>query len=106
MRTAPHDLIAAALLRPLCARSRSRRCFRSGVNNDPTGPRDGHFLRAPNRKLPTRFLPDTASKTPSIADVEMTRKVVEGARTLGIAVHDHMVVGRTDVASFKALGLI
>ena len=44
--------------------------------------------------------------TPSSADVEMTRQVVEAARTLRIAVHDHLVVGRDGVASFKALGLL
>ena len=27
-------------------------------------------------------------------------------RTLNLAVHDHLVVGRDGVASFKALGLI
>ncbi|WP_372785536.1 RadC family protein [Phenylobacterium sp.] len=48
----------------------------------------------------------SGDQTPSAADVEMTRKVVDAARTLGIAVHDHMIVGRTDVASFKALGLL
>jgi DNA repair protein RadC len=36
----------------------------------------------------------------------MTRQVVEAARALRIAVHDHLVVGRDGVASFKALGLI
>ena len=44
--------------------------------------------------------------TPSAADVEMTRQVIAAARTLNIAVHDHLVVGREGVASFKALGLI
>ena len=44
--------------------------------------------------------------TPSQADVEMTRQVIAAARTLNIAVHDHLVVGREGVASFKALGLI
>jgi DNA repair protein RadC len=44
--------------------------------------------------------------TPSAADIDMTRRVVEGGRALGIAVHDHVVVGRADVASFKALGLM
>jgi DNA repair protein RadC len=44
--------------------------------------------------------------TPSSADVDMTRKVVQAARALGLAVHDHLVVGRDGVASFKALGLI
>ena len=43
--------------------------------------------------------------TPSAADVEMTRQVVEACRPLRIAVHDHLVVGREGVASFKALGL-
>ena len=43
---------------------------------------------------------------PSTADVEMTRRVVEAARPLGVAVHDHLVVGRDGVASFKALGLM
>jgi DNA repair protein RadC len=44
--------------------------------------------------------------TPSTADVEMTRQVVEAGRPLRIAVHDHIVVGREGVASLKALGLI
>jgi DNA repair protein RadC len=44
--------------------------------------------------------------TPSGADVDMTRQVVDAARPLRIAVHDHLVVGRDGVASFKALGLI
>ena len=44
--------------------------------------------------------------TPSSADVEMTRQIVEAARALRIAVHDHLVVGRDGVASFKALGLL
>ncbi len=43
--------------------------------------------------------------TPSRADVEMTKQVVEAGRALGIAVHDHLVVGRDGVASLKALGL-
>jgi DNA repair protein RadC len=43
---------------------------------------------------------------PSAADVDMTRQVVEAARALRIAVHDHLVVGRHGVASFKALDLL
>lgn len=43
--------------------------------------------------------------TPSQADITMTREVVEAARSLRIAVHDHLVVGRGGVASFRALGL-
>ena len=44
--------------------------------------------------------------TPSQADIDMTRQVAEASRTLRIAVHDHLVVGRDGVASFKALGLL
>ena len=43
--------------------------------------------------------------TPSSADVDMTRQVVDAGRALRIAVHDHLVVGRDGVASLKALGL-
>ena len=43
--------------------------------------------------------------TPSAADIDMTRQTVEALRPLRIAVHDHLVVGRDGVASFKALGL-
>ena len=48
----------------------------------------------------------SGDQTPSSADIEMTKKVIDAARTLGIAVHDHVIVGRAEVASFKALGLI
>ena len=44
--------------------------------------------------------------TPSRADIEMTREVVEAARALRVAVHDHLVIGRNGTASFKALGLL
>ena len=44
--------------------------------------------------------------TPSSADVEITRQIVEAGRALRINVHDHLVVGRDGVASFKALGLL
>jgi DNA repair protein RadC len=43
--------------------------------------------------------------TPSGADIAMTREVVDAGRALKISVHDHLVVGREGVASFKALGL-
>ncbi len=43
--------------------------------------------------------------TPSGADVQMTREIVEAGKALRIAIHDHLVVGRDGVASFKARGL-
>ena len=44
--------------------------------------------------------------TPSGADVDMTKQILDAARPLRIAIHDHLVVGRDGVASFKALGLM
>ena len=43
--------------------------------------------------------------TPSAADIDMTRQVVEAGRPLRIAVHDHLIAARDGVASLKALGL-
>ena len=42
---------------------------------------------------------------PSAADIDMTRQIVDALRPLRISVHDHLVVGRDGVASFKALCL-
>jgi DNA repair protein RadC len=44
--------------------------------------------------------------TPSRADVEMTRSVIDAGKPFGIAVHDHIVVGKDGHASLKGLGLI
>ena len=44
--------------------------------------------------------------TPSRADIDMTRAIVEVARPLGISVHDHLIVGKDGHASLKALKLI
>ena len=44
--------------------------------------------------------------TPSGADIERTRTIVEVAKPLGIAVHDHIIVGRDGHASLKGLKLI
>jgi DNA repair protein RadC len=44
--------------------------------------------------------------TPSRADIEMTREIQAAAKPLHIAVHDHLIVGRSGHASFKSLGLL
>jgi len=44
--------------------------------------------------------------TPSRADIEMTKTIVDIAGPLGITVHDHIIVGRSGHASFKGLRLI
>ena len=44
--------------------------------------------------------------TPSRADVTMTKQVIDAAAPLGIAVHDHIIIGREGHASLKGLQLI
>jgi DNA repair protein RadC len=44
--------------------------------------------------------------TPSRADIEMTKTIVETAKPLGIAVHDHIIIGKSGHASMKGLLLI
>jgi DNA repair protein RadC len=44
--------------------------------------------------------------TPSRADIQMTKTIVEVGKPLGIAVHDHLIIGREGHVSFRGLGLI
>ncbi|MGD9915594.1 MAG: JAB domain-containing protein [Rhizobiaceae bacterium] len=44
--------------------------------------------------------------TPSRADIEMTKTIVDTARPLGIAVHDHIIIGKSGHASLKGMGII
>ena len=43
---------------------------------------------------------------PSKADIQLTREVVEAGRPLGIAVHDHLIVGTRGQTSLRSQGLI
>jgi DNA repair protein RadC len=44
--------------------------------------------------------------TPSQADIQMTKAIVDIAAPLGIAVHDHIIVGKNGHASLRGLKLI
>jgi DNA repair protein RadC len=44
--------------------------------------------------------------TPSQADIRMTKSIIDIAGPLGIAVHDHIIVGKNGHASMKGLRLI
>jgi DNA repair protein RadC len=44
--------------------------------------------------------------TPSQADIQMTKAIVDIAGPLGISVHDHIIVGKNGHASLKGLKLI
>lgn len=43
---------------------------------------------------------------PSSADVEMTKLIVDAARTMDISVHDHLIIGRDEHASLRQMGLM
>ncbi|MDU8927866.1 DNA repair protein RadC [Alisedimentitalea sp. MJ-SS2] len=44
--------------------------------------------------------------TPSPEDIAMTTKVRDAAQALGITLHDHLIVGKSDELSFRSKGLL
>lgn len=48
----------------------------------------------------------SSDTTPSKADIEMTRAVRDAAKAVGVALHDHVIIGRGRHTSFKTLGLL
>lgn len=44
--------------------------------------------------------------SPSAADVQVTRQLMESLKPFGITVHDHIIIGRSEHASLKGLKLI
>ena len=69
---------------------------------------DGH-----RQRLRDRFFADNGAAMPDYELLELTlfaaiprRDVKPLAKALGIAVHDHLVIGRGGHASFKSLGLL
>lgn len=44
--------------------------------------------------------------TPSKADIDMTKTIIDTAKPLGIVVHDHIIIGKDGHLSFKGLRLI
>jgi DNA repair protein RadC len=52
------------------------------------------------------FRAPSGDPKPSRDDIEMTREVKAAAEALGIAIHDHLVIGRKGHASFRSLGLL
>ncbi|MFZ4125721.1 MAG: RadC family protein [Rickettsiales bacterium] len=43
---------------------------------------------------------------PSKADIDITKKIAEAAQTVGVAVHDHVIITENGHYSFKSFGLI
>ncbi len=48
----------------------------------------------------------SGSPEPSRADIQITNRISEAGRLLGIMVHDHVIIGRDGHVSLKAKGLI
>lgn len=48
----------------------------------------------------------SGSPEPSRADIQITNRIAEAGRLLGIVVHDHIIVGRNGHTSLRAKGLI
>ena len=44
--------------------------------------------------------------TPSRADIDMTRMIIDTAKPLGITIHDHIIIGKNGHASLKGLRLV
>lgn len=44
--------------------------------------------------------------TPSQSDIDMTQHIISAAKPLSITIHDHLIIGRENIASFKTLGLM
>lgn len=48
----------------------------------------------------------SGSPEPSRADITLTNRIAEAGRLLGIALHDHVIIGKEGHASFRAKGLV
>ena len=44
--------------------------------------------------------------TPSLADIEMTKRIYDGCRVLDLVLHDHIIVGHGRETSFRAEGYL
>jgi DNA repair protein RadC len=48
----------------------------------------------------------SGDSSPSRADIDMTNAICNAARTFNIVIHDHVIISKGGVASFKTLGLL
>ncbi len=44
--------------------------------------------------------------TPSGADIDMTRQIDEAAQALGLTLHDHLIIGKSQELSFRSGGYL
>lgn len=48
----------------------------------------------------------SGDSAPSRQDINMTREIADAGKKLGIAVHDHVIVGKDGISSMRSAGLI
>lgn len=48
----------------------------------------------------------SGSPEPSRQDIAITRDIADAAGKLGIALHDHIIIGGSEFRSFRAMGLL
>ncbi|HUE11257.1 MAG TPA: JAB domain-containing protein [Steroidobacteraceae bacterium] len=64
------------------------------------------LLAVPNCRPLALSVRDDRRGFPTRADVQMTPQIIAGANPLGIAVHDHIIVGKEGHAGLKGPKLI
>ncbi|MFO0438314.1 MAG: RadC family protein [Phenylobacterium sp.] len=78
------------------------------VDHAPVYPREvvRRALELSARALSLAPTHPAGAPTPTQAALAMTREVIEAAKVLRLSVHDHVIVGRDGLTSFRAQGLI
>lgn len=81
---------------------------RGTVNHTPVYPREvvKRALELQATALILVHNHPSGDPTPSGADIEMTAEIKQAATTLGIAVHDHLIIGNGRHLSFRREGLL
>lgn len=81
---------------------------RGTVNHTPVYPREvvKRALELQSTALILVHNHPSGDPTPSRADIEMTQEIRAAAATLGIVIHDHLIVGNGRHLSFRREGLI
>jgi DNA repair protein RadC len=81
---------------------------RGTVNHTPVYPREivKRALELGSTSIILVHNHPSGDPTPSSADIKMTKEIIDAAKALKIEVHDHLVIGRGEPASFRTMGLI
>jgi DNA repair protein RadC len=78
------------------------------VNHTPVYPREivKRALELSSSALILLHNHPSGDPSPSKADIDMTRKIMEAAATVNITIHDHVIIAESGHYSFKSFGLI